>query len=500
MFLTYLRRELRRRARQAIFIALGLALGVGLVITVTAASSGVKNAQADVLHSLYGVGTDITVTQAPSAGSGLFRGFGFGFRGSAGSRPKAGTKISDNRVTTGDYAAVSGSSVSEIAKLDHVAAATGALTLNDAKLSFTIGNFSFSGGSGGSGGFGGGAPSGRGNFKPPAIFTVSGVNLSTGALGPLSSARLATGRTFTTADASSNVAVVDSNYAAQNKIKVGSKIAIGNSAGKGTNFTVVGLVTAPGGTGSDVYIPLARAQTLAGEANKVNTIYVAAANAGDISAVQKEINKVMPKATVTTASSLADEVTGSLASASSLANTLGRWLAIAVLAAAFLLAVLLTMSAVTRRIREFGTLKALGWRSRRVVGQVMGEALAIGLVGGVVGVGLGYLGSMLVGHFTGPLTASIPTTGSATPGGGRVFTPGGFGGGGGGAFGGGPRFGGFTRAASSPTVTVHLTATVTVSIIIAAVLLAIIGGLIAGGFGSWRAARLRPAAALASVG
>ena len=86
----------------------------------------------------------------------------------------------------------------------------------------------------------------------------------------------------------------------------------------------------------------------------------------------------MPKATVTTASSLASEVTGSLTSAASLANTLGQWLAIAVLAAAFALAVLLTMSAVARRVREFGTLKALGWRSKRVVGQVMGEALTIG--------------------------------------------------------------------------------------------------------------------------
>ena len=65
MFFTYLRRELRRRIRQSIFIALGLALGIGLVITVTAAATGVKNAQATVLHSLYGVGTDITVTKAP---------------------------------------------------------------------------------------------------------------------------------------------------------------------------------------------------------------------------------------------------------------------------------------------------------------------------------------------------------------------------------------------------------------------------------------------------
>ena len=36
MFTTYLLRELRRRMRQSIFIALGLALGVGLVITVMA--------------------------------------------------------------------------------------------------------------------------------------------------------------------------------------------------------------------------------------------------------------------------------------------------------------------------------------------------------------------------------------------------------------------------------------------------------------------------------
>ena len=69
MFFTYLRRELRRRIRQAIFIALGLAVGIGLVITVTAASSGVKSAEGSVLKNLYGVGTDATVTKNPTAGS-----------------------------------------------------------------------------------------------------------------------------------------------------------------------------------------------------------------------------------------------------------------------------------------------------------------------------------------------------------------------------------------------------------------------------------------------
>jgi len=53
--------------------------------------------------------------------------------------------------------------------------------------------------------------------------------------------------------------------------------------------------------------------------------------------------------------------------------------------------------------------------------------------------------------------------------------------------------------AASHTAQVHLSAPVTVGAIVLAVLLAIAGGLIAGGFGGWRAARLRPAAALSRV-
>jgi putative ABC transport system permease protein len=68
VYLTYIRRELRRRLKQSLVIALGLALGIALVITVSSASAGVKSAQRQVLHSLYGVGTDMTVTRVRSAG------------------------------------------------------------------------------------------------------------------------------------------------------------------------------------------------------------------------------------------------------------------------------------------------------------------------------------------------------------------------------------------------------------------------------------------------
>ena len=49
------------------------------------------------------------------------------------------------------------------------------------------------------------------------------------------------------------------------------------------------------------------------------------------------------------------------------------------------------------------------------------------------------------------------------------------------------------------TVAVPMSASVTVAAILVAVLLAIAGGLIAGSFGGWRIARLRPADALTRV-
>ncbi len=499
MFFTYLRRELRRRIRQAIFIALGLAVGIGLVITVTAASSGVKSAEGSVLKNLYGVGTDATVTKNPTAGS-----FAAGRPSNFNLKSGSTVKI-DTLTATRSLGSLDDSAVTTISKLKGVAAASGALTADSVNTTFKIPKFS----SGSGGSAAGGAPSGgTGGFSGPGSFntgntvSVDGVDLASSAqaLGPLSNGTLKSGRTLKSSDASSDVAVIDSSYAKSASLKVGSDVTMAS-----TKFTVVGIVSVSASDSSaDVYVPLARAQALSKSTGKVNTIYVAADSATDISAVQKEITKAVSGATVTTSSDLASEVTGSLSSASSLANNLGKWLAIAVLIAAFLLASLLTMSAVSRRVREFGTLKALGWRSRRVIGQVMGESVTVGVIGGLVGVALGFAGAAIVSAIAPALSASVgQTTGSATPGGARQFS-GGFPGGGGSGSGGftPPGGGGFSRTPTGTggqSVLVHLTASVTVDAVVLAVVLALAGGLIAGTFGGWRAARLRPAAALARV-
>src|SRR5580658_5391267 len=182
MYFTYIRRELRRRMRQAVFIALGFALGIGLVITVTAAATGVKNAQGTVLKALYGVGTDVTVTKTPTAGSFTPGSFGITGRTGTTKRPAAGTKINDSTLSGGGtLASISGSSVTTVSGLKDVAAAAGGLTLTDRTVTGTVPAVNTSGGGGGfgggSGGGGGGTGSIRANFDTSS-FGVDGVDIS----------------------------------------------------------------------------------------------------------------------------------------------------------------------------------------------------------------------------------------------------------------------------------------------------------------------------------
>ncbi|MGH6654031.1 MAG: ABC transporter permease [Actinocrinis sp.] len=486
MFFTYLTRELRRRGRQAFVIALGLALGIGLTITVTAASAGVNAAQNTVLHSLYGVGTDMTVSNTNAGGSGRQQ---FSFRGpDAGSTSgtKSSTTSSDNLVLGPGAAAINASTLAKIKSVGAVSTAVGSLSLNDFNVSTTVtqqatqqpdtGGGGTQRGSGGAGPSFGGPAAGGGAFNST---TVSGVDTSDLSVGPTSSLTLASGRMLTSADASSYNAVVTQSYASSKSLKVGGTVTLG-----GKSFKIVGLVS--GSSPSNVYIPLAVAQKLSSQTGNVTTVYVKAGNSTQIDAVAAAIKKVDPSATVTTSADLAKSVTGSISSAASLADNLGRWLSIAVLIAAFAVAALFTMSAVSRRVREFGTLKALGWTSRRVVRQVMGEAIVIGLLGGALGIGLGYAAAVAIDKVAPSLTAS---TGGITSPTGNGLPTGGANGPGGGGF----------RQTAAQSVTVHLSAPVALNVLLLAVALAVLGGLIAGGFGGWRASALRPADALRKV-
>jgi ABC-type antimicrobial peptide transport system permease subunit len=145
-----------------------------------------------------------------------------------------------------------------------------------------------------------------------------------------------------------------------------------------------------------------------------------------------------------------------------------------------LIASLLTLSSVTKRIRELGTLKALGWPQRLVVRQVAGESLAQGAIGALVGVVIGIGGAALVSAVSPSLTASVAQ--AAPSGGGGPFAQ---------AFGQG--------AVTSGSQSIALDAPIDAGLLLLAVALALAGGLIAGAVGGLRAARLRPADALRHI-
>jgi putative ABC transport system permease protein len=198
---------------------------------------------------------------------------------------------------------------------------------------------------------------------------------------------------------------------------VGSTITIA-----GGSFTVIGLIRQPlSGASADIYIPLRRAQALtryAGQrslAGQVNIVYVAAASASAIPSVKAEIARQLPGVTVTTAGDLARMVTGALASATSLVNDLGRWLAAAVLLVAVAVASLLSAGAIARRVREFGTLRALGWRGRQIIAQIMGESLITGITGAALGVAFGYAATSIVNAAAPTLSATVRKASYPTP-------------------------------------------------------------------------------------
>jgi putative ABC transport system permease protein len=456
-------------------------VGVGLVVTVTAATAGVSDAEAAVLHSLYGVGTDISVTKAaPNPGgpnpnsAGTSGSSHKGIAYSPGKKPQPVDQLSP----APGLSWLPASAVAQAARVHNVAAAAGGLTLTDSQ--FTVPSLSQLG------------PGG----KPPAsafptTFTVDGVDLTHLGLGPFASAHLVSGHGFAGSDASADVAVADSGYATAHKLRVGSDVTIGFR-----RFTVIGIVSQPPASAADVYIPLARAQALAKSSpaspffgmtsrDMVTNIYLAAASAADVPAVQADLARLLPSATVSSSADLASQVSGSLNSAATLAADLGRWLAVGVLIAAFAVASLLTLAAVGRRYRELGTLKALGWRGRRVIAQLMGESLVTGVIGAVLGVALGFGGAAIVQAAAPNLSATVAQSPGSTPppdvtlngSGAHISTPPG----------------------SFHTVAVQMGAPVTAAAIALAVTLALAGALIAGAIGSWRASRLQPAVAMSTV-
>jgi putative ABC transport system permease protein len=480
-YLNYMFSELRRRKGRTLLTALGLAVGVGLVVTVSALSTGLDNAQAKVLAPLTGVGTDMSVTRPISTSSSTSQ----GFRGlsqkerdelqkeNGGSRlglqnlGNPGTHFTRDSFVATSQLSFPATEVATISKNANVNSAAGGLTLSSVHASGTVPQNTGGGGPG----FG---PGGGGQQGPRSInvtsVSVAGVDETHPGLGAITSGQISSGQYFSSG--SKREAILNVSYAERKGLKVGSTIWLG-----GKKFTVIGLAATPlGGQASDVYIKLAQLQSLSGRAGRVNTVYVRADSAGNVSSVATSIRKTFTGSSVTTAKDLANQVSGSLIDAKNLTSKLGTALEIVALVAAILIASLLTLSSVAKRIRELGTLKALGWPQRFVVRQVTGESLLQGLLGGVFGAVIGVVGALVIGVLGLTLKATVAQPASVG-------------------------FGPFGQGAvnSGGSTTLKLTAPISIGLLALAIALAVAGGLISGAIGGLRAARLRPADSLRNL-
>jgi putative ABC transport system permease protein len=528
-YLAYLRSELLRRKARTILTLAGLALGVALVIAIASLSRGLDRAQASALDPLASIGTDLTVTRsAEDGGPRELIGANSSVLTDLSKLGKPGERFVHDFFLPGTQLALTQQEAQQIASLPGVEAVAQGLTLNavhqEGKVPKIVAQMQTGGkefrvdiplepptaaerakiqaclqkqGGGqqrGGPGVGPAPLAGLGGCLPERLrrlrrtfvtpretlrqvldppqtdiksepYTIAGVDTKQPGIGLVTPEQVTSGRFL--GRGGGREALVSSSYAKSHALKVGSKLNL-----NGTRFTVVGLVQPPlGGQSADVYLPLGRLQKLADQTGAANVLLVRAKSSDAVGDVQREIDRLVPGAEVASAAQVADSISGSLFDAADLSHSLGVALSIAAALAAFLLAALLALGSVGKRVRELGTLKALGWTQRLVVRQVVGESMAQGVLGGLLGIVLGLAAAAAIGAF-GPTLSASSTTGGET------------------------LFGLGEVAERTVKNEISLTAPVAASILLLGFGLALLGGLLAGAAGAFRAARLRPADAL----
>jgi len=209
-----------------------------------------------------------------------------------------------------------------------------------------------------------------------------------------------------------NEVVLDQATADKAGYKIGDRVRI-LSQGPARDFLLVGLRSSKNMLGATLAgFEIWTAQAVLDKQGKFDTIAATAEAGVSADVLRNRIAAVLPDtAEALTNKVVQDEAAKAWTAALSYLNTaLLVFAAIALLVGGFI--ILNTFSIlVAQRTRELGLLRAIGASREQVLGSVLGEAGAVGLIGSGLGLALGFaLALGLLGLMRGPMGIDMPAT------------------------------------------------------------------------------------------
>jgi putative ABC transport system permease protein len=208
-------------------------------------------------------------------------------------------------------------------------------------------------------------------------------------------------------------ASIDKAAAESSNLALGEKIEL-IGQGKVERFRLVGfthLGSASFGGASIAQVTLPIAQRLTHKRGRLDQISVAAADGVSAAALKRRIAREMPAGVrVETAQESADRASKEVRENLSFLQTfLLVFGFIAVFVGSFLIFNTFSIT-VSQRVSEFGMLRTLGASRGQILGSVMAEAGAIGLVGAVIGIGGGFVIAKAINALFVAFGINLPTT------------------------------------------------------------------------------------------
>lgn len=217
------------------------------------------------------------------------------------------------------------------------------------------------------------------------------------------------GRFITDSDLSNRTNVIVLGYQTNQDI-FGTESAIGKSVRvSGIKFQVVGTLQKLGGFGGDSYVlmPLTTMQSKLTGGNSIQQIAVKAASSDEVDSAIAEITSIIRTRHFIKAGGTDDfQITDMRETLESMQATLATFSifmgavgAISLLVGGIGIMNIMLVS-VTERTREIGIRKAIGAKRRDILLQFLIESATISLTGGLVGLFLAVLGTMLMGNIS----------------------------------------------------------------------------------------------------